>query len=371
MQPPSLQEEVQHTDQILLNKGAPQIIPGVDPRMDDAPGTVRLEELQPPPAAGGPLTTSEQSAEQTTEHSAELGADPDGAGTTAPSEPSEADVRFTEAVRAELARNAMGAPEDVAAPLAASVLQECKWRQAILRARHDMCMAQAATRHASHTRLLHNVQRQVQINLTAAQSALKARWAAVRGPLARRLRGAGPATGPLLQQIGTASSVDTICDALGQVLQAQPRLAVRLPGLQVAHLQALQLGHLETQLEDVGIDLALEEHAHRLREGQLQEQFKTKSADAVAKCRLRLEELGNQMVPAKGLHHIAPPPAKAPADAPPVAPGGRLRATNAAAAVQATATAAVLVQQREAARRALQARVLYEMHMLEKNVSEM
>lgn len=398
----SLHQDLKTAYKVLQNRGAPQVIrssqvAGGDGHEDAAPvGTVHLEdpaaksdadagteaEAEPEAYAGteaGTGANAEAGTDAGTEAGAgypEEGAVPEGGNPP----PTEADVLFTEALRAELARDALGAPEDVAASLAASVLEECHWRLAVVRAEYTASVATAVKRHQSSTRLLTGLVQQVQANLEAVQGALMHTWRGARGALrARLLHTRQPA---LAQKVLTVHSRDTVVDVVQQVL-GDPASALvwqTIPALQTVYYQGLMAGCLAAQLRDSQLELQAAQHVQDQRLQRLQEDFTAKAKEAVQACRTRLQDLSSKTVPPQGLQNIAPPPpaaagVAAAAATAAAAAGGRHttahRSADRARALAAAATAAALVQQREAARRALQARVKYEMCVLEKNVLAM
>lgn len=338
--------------------------PGLSPQVVFATDV----DVAPAPApAPGPSTDGNADADADTDASA--APDPNRG-------PDRADVLFTEAMRADMAREAVGAPEDVAAPLAASVIEECKWQHQVLTAQLEQYVATENQRHAASQQLMGRLVESLAQALDRHRGQAKDLWKRLQTALRHRLQQAN--LHALAHQVTTVTSEVTAATLLDQVATQAAGLMATWPALAALHYCLQRVQALGTALREARVEASALGQVHTLRLQQAENEAHGHAKATVDACKRRLQRLSQTHVPAEGTKDLLPAGASASAlasadptgDRATTALGGRQSAAQTRAqALAAASTAATLVKQKEAARLALQTRIAYELHLLEKNVS--
>jgi hypothetical protein len=361
-----LRQQLQDALHVMHAQGEPQVFPAAElsPTSSVAGEALSYGDAPPPlsPHAGSPQVVFVQDSDTpgpgATGPASAPGPEPGSGLDPDPYQgPGRADVLFTEAMRAQMAREAVGAPEDVGAPLAASVLGECKWQQQVLSAQLEQYVATERQRHATSQQLMGHLVAALTADVQRHRDQAKALWGRLHRPLQERLRTDDlPA---LAHHVTTVTSDITAATLLDQVATQAADLMARWPALAALHYTLQRVQHLGAALREAQVELAALGYTHEQRVQQAQEEAHRRAQATVQACKRRLQRLGQTQVPAEGTRDLQP-----------AALGGRHAATQTRAqSLAAASTAATLVRQKEAARLALQTRIAYELHLLEKNVS--
>lgn len=296
-----------------------------------------------------------------------------------------ADLLFTDAMRAELTMHAMAAAEDVAAPLAATIIKECRWKLDSIVAREKAFETSVAALSSQQARLLHAAAASRLQTIAHLESAVLQQWRAQVKP--SLLKAVGEDYFLLRNSLQGADDTMTIQAALEMVatsgvVHSVPALARAWAGTQALRaalvdleFHALQAKRDARALRQVHEDAQADREDLKARSQELAQQ-------AYDACRAKLHGLSNTFTPPEGTKRLAPPHGAGSSDSqgtgqatdqgPGPSFGGRHQSRHvhaSSAAVQAARATRML--QMEAGRRALQTRVAYELHMLENCVQLM